>query len=324
VTGTELQGMSDEELRRRVGNVSVFARIEPLHKLRIVDALKSRGEVVAMTGDGVNDAPALKTADVGVAMGITGTDVSKEASDMILADDNFASVVAAVEEGRAIFNRLRNVIFFFLATNLGELLALLLAVSFGGVAPLLAVQIIWVNLVTDATAAIPLGLEPKAGDELRQQPRDPRVGLIYPGMVLRVTFLALLMGIGTYLIFDWAYSRASLGEARTVAFCAMVTFQWFQVLNARSDEHTILQLGVFRNRWLIGAIGVSVLLQLAVVYIPVFQTAFRTVPLGLDMWGIVVLAGVGLFLVEGARKMLFPRLFSLGKWRPLSAGKDRS
>ncbi len=321
ISGNRLQEMSDEELSSHVDHINVFARIEPLHKLRIVNALKSRGQVVAMTGDGVNDAPALKSADIGVAMGITGTDVSKEASDMILADDNFASVVAAVEEGRAIFNRLRNVIFFFLATNLGELLALLLAVSFIGKAPLLAVQIIWVNLVTDTTAAIPLGIEPKSGDELRQQPRHPRVGLIYPGMVFRVVFLAVMMGIGTCLIFYWAQSRMSLAEARTVAFCAMVTFQWFQALNARSDEHTIFHLGVLSNRWLVFAIGVSILLQLAVVYIPVLQTAFGTVSIGADRWGIVILAGGGLFVVEGLRKKFFPQLFSLGKWQPVSMRK---
>ncbi|HEY41249.1 MAG TPA: HAD-IC family P-type ATPase, partial [Dehalococcoidia bacterium] len=250
VTGVELQEMSDDELLRRVEQISVFARIEPLHKLRIVNALKERGHIVAMTGDGVNDAPALKTADIGVAMGITGTDVAKEASDMILADDNFASVVSAVEEGRAIFNRLRNVLFFFLATNLGELFALILSVLFIGQAPLIAVQILWVNLVTDTAGGIPLGFEPTFGDELKQPPRNPKVGLVFPGMLLRVVLASLFIGVGTYLVFDWAYTRTTLEEARTIAFCTMVTFQWFQAFNARSDEYTSFRLGFFRNRWL--------------------------------------------------------------------------
>ncbi len=190
VEGRDVQRMSDEELAREIKDITVFARIEPLHKLRIVNALKSQGHVVAMTGDGVNDAPALKTANIGIAMGITGTDVAKESADMVLADDNFASVVAAVEEGRAIFARLRSVIFFLLSTNLGELLALIITVAVLGKAPLLAIQIIWVNLVTDTTAAVPLGMEPKSGDELSQPPRHPRVGLLYPGNILRILFLA--------------------------------------------------------------------------------------------------------------------------------------
>jgi Ca2+-transporting ATPase len=318
VTGVELQEMSDDELLRRVEQISIFARIEPLHKLRIVNALKERGHIVAMTGDGVNDAPALKTADIGVAMGITGTDVAKEASDMVLADDNFASVVSAVEEGRAIFNRLRNVLFFFLATNLGELFALILSVLFVGQAPLLAVQILWVNLVTDTAGGIPLGFEPTFGDELKQPPRNPKVSLVFPGMLLRISLASLFIGIGTYLVFNWAYARTTLEEARTIAFCTMVTFQWFQAFNARSDEYTAFRLGFFRNRWLIVSIAIAVVLQLAVVYIPAMQSAFRTVPIGIDMWGITILAGGGLFLIEEARKVLFPRLFNLGKWQPVS------
>jgi len=316
ITGAEIQQMSDKELSRQVGDISVFARIEPLHKLRIVNALKSQGHIVAMTGDGVNDAPALKAADIGVAMGITGTDVAKEASDMILADDNFASVVAAIDEGRAIFNRLRNVIFFLLSTNLGELLALILAVLFVGKAPLLAVQIIWVNLVTDTAVAIPLGLEPKFGDELKQPPRHPKVGLIFPGLLLRIGFLAVLMSVGIFLIFNWAQARMSLGEARTIAFCSLVAFEWFRAFNARSDEYTIFRLGILRNRWLAISIPVAILLQMAVIYVPFLQVAFSTVPLGIEKWGIAILAGGSLFVIEETRKALFPRLFTLGKWKP--------
>ena len=317
VTGLELHQMSDEELYTQVEDVSVFARIEPLHKLRIVNALKSHGHVVAMTGDGVNDAPALKTANIGIAMGITGTDVAKEGSDMILADDNFASVVAAVEEGRAIFNRLRNVLFFLLSTNLGELIALSLALLFVGKAPLLAVQIIWVNLVTDTTAAVPLGLEPKVGDELRQPPRHPGVGIIFPGLLLRIIFMATFMGVGVFLVFRWAEPRMSIEEARTITFCTIVAFEWFRAFNARSDVYTIFRLGIFRNRWLLMSIAGAIVLQLIVVYAPFMQVAFSTVPLTADKWVIVLLAGGSLFVIEETRKTLFPGLFSLGRWRPL-------
>jgi Ca2+-transporting ATPase len=317
VEGRELQEMSDEHLAREIGNISVFARIEPLHKLRIVDALKAQGHVVAMTGDGVNDAPALKTASIGIAMGITGTDVAKESSDMILADDNFASVVAAVEEGRAIFSRLRSVVFFLLSTNLGELLALVLTVAVLGKAPLLAVQIIWVNLVTDTAAAIPLGLEPKSGDELKQPPRHPRVGLLYPGNLLRIFFLSSLMGAGVYLVFNWAQSHMPVEEARTLAFCTMVSFEWFRAFNARSDERTLLSLGLFSNKVLLASITAAILLQLAVVYLPFGQAAFQTVPLSIERWGIALGAAGSLFLVEELRKLLLPRLFSLGKYQPV-------
>jgi Ca2+-transporting ATPase len=317
ITGAKLQKMSDEELVAEIENISVFARIEPLQKLRIVNALKANGEIVAMTGDGVNDAPALKASDIGVSMGITGTDVAKEASDMVLADDNFASVVSAVDEGRTIFNRLRNVLFYTLNTNLSELVTLILALIFVGLSPLLAVQILWVNLVTDTAGDIPLGMEPKFGDELKQPPRHPSVGLIYPGLFVRIIVMAILIGLGTFLIFRWAEVRMSLNEARTLAFCAIVAFEWLMAFSARSDEHTIFKLGVFRNRALVISIGLAVLLQIAVVYVPFLQVAFKTFPLTLSDWGIVVLAAGGLFALEEIRKAVFPKLYSFGKYKPI-------
>ncbi len=317
MTGKELAEIDDAELARQVEGITVFARIEPIQKLRIVRALKSRGHIVAMTGDGVNDAPALKAANIGIAMGITGTDVAKEASDMTLADDNFASIVAAVDEGRVIFNRLRNVIFFLLSTNIGELLALMLSILFLGQAPLMAVQIIWNNLVTDTAVAVPLGIEPRIGDELKQPPRHPSVGILFPGMLLRVLFMSVMMGAGVFLIFNWAQARFSIEEARTITFCTMVTFEWFRAFNARADERTVFKLGLLKNRWLVGSVTLAILLQLAVVYTPFLQRAFYTVPLSAERWGIIVLAGGSLFIVEETRKAIFPRLFSAGKWQPV-------
>ncbi len=316
VLGSELEAMGDDELAEQIEDISVFARVEPLQKLKIVNALKRRGHVVAMTGDGVNDAPALKSADIGVSMGIKGTDVAKEASDMVLADDNFASVVAAVEEGRVIFNRLRNVLFFILSANLGELLALTITLAVVGQAPLLAVQLLWVNVATDATVSIPLGTEPRTGEELDAPPRHPTAGLIYPGMLLRIAYLALLMGVGIYLVFNWAFPRVGLEEARTLAFCTIVCFEWFRAFNARNDERTAFSLGLLRNRWLVLAIAGAVLLQIAIVYVPFLQTAFRTVPLGASGWGIALAAGASLFVIEELRKVFLPRLFSRGKWGP--------
>jgi len=319
IVGAELAEMSDEELEKIVEDVAIFARVEPLHKLRIVNALKKRGHVVAMTGDGVNDAPALRTANIGVAMGITGTDVAKEASDMVLADDNFASIVAAVDEGRSIFTGLRNVIFFLLSTNIGELLILLFSLIFIGEAPLQAVQIIWANLMTDTAVGLPLGFEPKVGDELKQPPRHPRVGLMYRGLIMRIIFIAAMMSLGVCAIFAWSYHANGadpLPRAQTMAFCALVAFQWFSAFNARSEEHTVWKLGLFRNRYLIACIALAVALQMAVVYVPFMQDAFGTVALNAWDWAVIFGAGGALFSIEEMRKVLAPKLFSKGKWTP--------
>jgi Ca2+-transporting ATPase len=315
LTGNDLSRMSDEELKSKIEEVSVFARIEPLHKLRIVQAFKNRGHITAMTGDGVNDAPALEAADIGISMGVTGTDVAKEASDMVLADDNFASIVTAVEEGRAIFNRLRNVVTFMLTTCFGELLTLALAVSFLGETPLVPLQILWINLVTGALISIPLGLEPRTGYELSNPPRSSKVGLIFPGMIMRIAFLASMLGLGAFFVFHWTLDHYEIHEARTMAFCAIVVFEWLVAFNIRSDEHTIFRLGVFRNQWVLGAVFVGLALQLLVIYVPFFHDPFDTVALKVFEWAIVLIPGVAIFLVETIRKLLTPKLFSLGKWR---------
>lgn len=323
VTSAEIAAMSDAELDRVSGDTSVFARIEPLHKLRIVQSYKRQGQIVAMTGDGVNDAPALETANIGIAMGITGTDVAKESSDMVLADDNFASILAAVEEGRSIFNRLRNVTFFLLTTCFGELLILMLCVFFLGVAPLVPLQILWINLVTGSIMAIPLGLEPRTGLEMRQAPRDPRVGLLYPGMLVRTAFLAVLLGVGVTLLFGWTLKHYDLNEARTAAFCAVVVFEWLVAFNARSDELTIFRLGLARNRPLLLALAIGILMQIAVVYLPFMNGPFATVPLHWPEWVIAAALGIGVFLVETLRKIIAPRLFSFGKWKPVGWNRGR-
>jgi len=313
LTGLELDKLSDEELKDRIERISVFARVEPLHKLRIVNALKARGYTVAMTGDGVNDGPALRSADIGIAMGIKGTDVAREASDMILTDDNFASIVAAIEEGRVIFSNIRRSVFYLLSTNIGELFTWIAAIIAGIPLPVVAVQILWINLVTDGVCTIPLGLEPKHSDVLAEPPRRVKAGIVYSGMLWRIAFIALMMSMGTFFVFRWELARVGLEEGRTIAFAMLVAFQWFNALNARSDNQSIFKLGFFRNRLLLGGIGLAVLLQAAVIYLPPLQKVFYTVPLTLADWGIVVLIATGVLFIEELRKLIAPRLFSRGK-----------
>ena len=307
VNGLELDGMDDQELRARIERISVFARVEPLHKLRIVEALKSKGHIVAMTGDGVNDGPALRSADIGIAMGIQGTDVAREASDMVLLDDNFASIVAAVEEGRVIFRNIRRTVFFLLSTNAGELLTWVATLLTGIPLPVVAVQILWINLVTDGVCTIPLGLEPRHGHVLQEFPRSSRGGILDRALLFRIALIALFMAGGTILVFWWELSRDGLERARTVAFCLLVTFQWFNALNARSEERSLFQLGWLGNRWLLGGIAVAILLQAAVVYMPVLSRLFYTVPLGLGDWGVVALVGGSVLAAEEIRKTILHR-----------------
>jgi len=293
--------MPDSALEATVRQVSVYARVKPEHKLRIVTALRRTGQVVAMTGDGVNDAPALKTADIGVAMGITGTDVAKEAADMVLADDNFASIVAAVEEGRGIFANIQKFLRYLLSSNVGEVLTMFFGVVLAGtiglesqgdaavVLPLLATQLLWINLVTDGAPALALGLDPAEPDVMRQQPRASSAGVITPRMWAGIVLVGLIVAVGTLGMLDAGLpggliaGSGDLTYARTLAFTTLVLFQLFNVFNARSDERSALH-GLFRNPWLWGAIGLSLVLQLCVVYMPFLQRAFTTVGLSAGDW----------------------------------------
>jgi Ca2+-transporting ATPase len=322
ISGEELEKLSDEELKSKIVHYSVFARVEPLHKLKIVEAYQGLGHIVAMTGDGVNDAPALEAANIGVSMGISGTEVAKEASDIVLSDDNFASVVAAVEEGRTIFNRLRNVCTFLLTTCFGELLGLTLCVLFTGLAPLLPLQILWINLVTGVIIAVPLGLEPKTGKELKQPPRDPKVELIFKGMRYRIGFLAIMLSLSIFFVFKFALATSSLETARTMILCNVIFFEWLIAFNVRSDEITILKLGILKNIPLIIAIGAAFVLQVLILHLPFFQHHFATTPLTSQQWMIALFSSFTIFILESLRKIFFPTLFSKGKWRHESNIQD--
>lgn len=301
ITGTELEHLTGDELAKAAGEVSVYARVNPGHKLRIVDAFRRSGAVVAMTGDGVNDAPALKAADIGVAMGITGTEVAKGAADIVLADDNFASIVAAVEEGRAIFANIRKFLRYLLASNIGEVLAMFfgvlladrLGLSAGGgsgvVLPLLATQLLWVNLVTDGAPALALGIDPADEALMQQPPRAQGERVITSHMWWSIILAGVVTAVGTLFVLDAAMpggfveGSGDLRYGQAMAFTTLVLFQMFNVLNSRSEERSAF-CGLFSNRLLWAAIGLSVALQVAVVYVPPLQIAFGTANLSGGDW----------------------------------------
>ena len=323
ITGAELEKLTPEAIARTVAEVSVYARVNPEHKLRIVEALQRAGAVVAMTGDGVNDAPALKKADIGVAMGITGTDVSKEAADMVLADDNFASIVAAVEEGRAIFANIRKFLRYLLSSNIGEVMTMFfgvllskpLGLAAGGdslVLPLLATQILWINLVTDGPPALALGLDPPDAAVMQQQPRPPGEGVITPRMWRGIFFIGAIMALGTLFVLDaslpggFVEGSGSLRYAQTMTFTTLMLFQIFNVVNARSDEQSAF-VHLFTNPWLWASIVGSVALQGLVVYVPFLQRAFGTVPLSAADWLFSVGVASSVLWLREASKLLARR-----------------
>jgi len=291
LSGDELNSMSQEELEKQVDKIQVYARVSPEHKLRIVKAWKKKGEVVAMTGDGVNDAPAVKEADIGVAMGITGTDVTKEVSDMIITDDNFASIVAAVEEGRAIYDNIKKFVHYLLSCNLAEIMVMFVTSLVGWPVPLLPIQILWVNLVTDSLPALGLGFDPPDKDIMRRPPRKPNEPIIDRNrgalMSLQGLFIALCSLFAfTYVLF---VEKEGLGRARTAAFIVLSVSELFHALNSRHQMKSIFELGFFTNLKLIYALLISLSLQLSVVYIPFMQKIFKTESLTAFDWVLVII-----------------------------------
>jgi Ca2+-transporting ATPase len=304
VTGAELEGMPDEQLRCEVEEISVYARVSPEHKLRVVTAWQSRGHIVAMTGDGVNDAPALKRADIGIAMGITGTDVTKEASAMTLTDDNFASIVAAVEEGRGVFGNIKKYLMFLLSSNIGEIGLMAGSVLLGLPLPLTAVQILFVNLATDGLPALALSVDPPEKDLMKRKPRNPRTGIFTRPVVTLMALGGIWSAIVNLGLFLWAMSTSrSIEEAMTMTFVSLVLIQFFKAYNFRSDRHSVFQ-NPFANKWLNYAILWDLVLLVMVIYVPFLHTAFGTYYLPLEDWVITIgLAATIVPVLETAKWM---------------------
>ena len=301
MTGAEIDAMTEEDFARRAGEIRVFARVSPEHKVKIVKALQSRGHIVSMTGDGVNDAPALRSADIGVAMGITGTDVAKGASDMILTDDNFATIVRAIREGRNIYANIRKTVLFLLTCNFGEVVTILFSILFFWPLPLLATQILWINLITDTLPAIALGVDPGEKDIMKKKPRDPKASFFAGGAALEAVLGGLLIGTLTLAAFRIGLSAHGYGpgsqdisedamtHARTMAFAVLAVSQLFYSLAKRSPVKSVFQVGLFSNKLLLGAIAAGILLQAAVIFVPFLSDAFKTQILMPADWALILL-----------------------------------
>ncbi|WP_048307935.1 cation-transporting P-type ATPase [Halomonas sp. PR-M31] len=308
LTGRELKSLSDEQLSHEVADTAVFARVTPEQKLRLVEALQARGEVAAMTGDGVNDAPALRRANIGVAMGITGTEVSKEAADMVLTDDNFATIEAAVEEGRGVFDNLIKFITWILPTNAGQGLVIIAAIIFAQPLPVLPLQALWINMTTAVLLGLTLAFEPREPGIMTRPPRTPGAPILSSEMIFRVIFVGLLLLIGSFGLFELAlYQGASEAEARTIAVNVFAVGQSFYLLNCRSLRLSMFNLGLMSNPWIWVGIAAMMIAQLLFTYVPLMNTLFHTAPIGLLDWFYIILVGLAIYLIIGVEKTIRTR-----------------
>ncbi|MFX0094089.1 MAG: cation-translocating P-type ATPase, partial [Candidatus Hodarchaeota archaeon] len=327
LVGKDLDSMSDSDLDAVVEEVSVYARVSPVHKLSIVTALQKKNHIVAMTGDGVNDAPALKRANIGVAMGITGTDVSREASEMVLTDDNFASIVSAVEEGRSIYANIKKFISYLLSCNAGEVLTVFFGLLIGlvlfqqAIPVLLAIQILWVNLTTDGLPALALGVDPPERGIMKNPPRDPQEGILTPNLMSQLVITGIVISIFTLLAFFWPLTQTiaqnpdfltnahfpetyEFRHAQTLALTTLITFQMLNAINCRTEKESLLKIGIFGNKWLFGAIALSFALHGIVIYTALGQFIFKTVPLDITDWIEVFILSFTIIVVEEIRKAI--------------------
>lgn len=308
--GDELNKVSDDELKDIVKNTKVFARVSPEHKVRIVSALKANGDITAMTGDGVNDALALKRADIGISMGITGTDVAKNTAELILTDDNFASIVSAVEEGRIIYDNIKKFVFFLLSCNIGEILLVFTSILLKLPVPLLPIQLLWLNLVTDSFPALALGVEKGEPDIMTRAPRNPKEPILDKGMITGIAFQSIAIAAASLLAYWWAlshYGVENILEARTITFATLITAELLRAYSSRSNHFTLLKIGIFSNKTLVYATTFSFLLMLGVLYIPFMQSIFYTFPLGIVDWEIVLSFAFIPLVVGEVTKLIFKK-----------------